>query len=109
MVTTMAIDFDHAVPMYADFLKASYAQFRGEDTLGMSYDVQFFGGRNYLKVIHVDRYGHRSAHSFIVTKATDQFKIGDILKAATWNAPARNFVRGNICDQNYGNVNWAGA
>ena len=35
------------------------------------------------------------------------FKKGDILKAAGWQAPARNAARGNIFDDDY-HVNWTG-
>ena len=37
-----------------------------------------------------------------------KFKKGDILKAAGWNAPARNAARGNILDGGYA-INWTGA
>jgi len=52
-------------------------------------------GKVYLKVI--TRSGSsRSVHSFIVKEDGPKFKRGDILKAASWNAPAKNQARGNI-------------
>jgi hypothetical protein len=36
-------------------------------------------------------------------------KEGDILKCASWKAPALNFIRGNILEGNYGNCRWTGA
>ena len=50
-----------------------------------------------------------SATSFIVAVDDDKrFKKGDILMAASWNAPARNRARGNVIDGGYG-INWTGA
>jgi hypothetical protein len=40
-----------------------------------------------------------SVWGFIVnTKNDKKFKYGDLLKAASWKAPARNFARGNVID-----------
>lgn len=53
--------------------------------------VRFEVGRAYIKIIV-----NSHVHSFIVKKANDKFQYGDILKAAGWAAPAKNFARGNI-------------
>ena len=37
-----------------------------------------------------------------------KFKAGDILKAAGYNAPARNQARGNILEGNFSWVQWTG-
>ena len=67
-------------------------------------------GNKYIKVV-TNRYGHSdtcSVHSFIVKKDDGKFKAGDILKAASWAAPAKNFSRGNVLTGNFGSVRWAG-
>jgi hypothetical protein len=66
--------------------------------------LRYKEGSKYIKVIQGS-----SVHSFIVKEDGPKFKKGDILKAASWNAPATNFARGNILTFNYGSVQWAGA
>lgn len=66
--------------------------------------LTFKEGSKYIKVIQ-----GTSVHSFIVKEDGKKFKKGDILKAASWNAPATNFPRGNILTFNYGTVRWMGA
>lgn len=61
-------------------------------------------GRKYIKVIQ-----SRSVHSFIVKEDGGKFRRGDILKAASWASPAKNFARGNVLEQRYGSVTWPGA
>ena len=63
-------------------------------------------GSKYIKVIRKDN--QTSVHSFIVNTDKDKkFKYGDILKAASWNAPARNFARGNVFGEY--KTRWTGA
>ncbi len=51
-------------------------------------------GSKYIKILTGG-----SVWGFIVnTKNDDKFKYGDLLKAAGWKAPARNFARGNVID-----------
>jgi hypothetical protein len=52
-------------------------------------------GSVYFKVVRQDG-SSRGVHSFIVKEDGPKFKRGDILKAASWNAPAKNQARGNI-------------
>ena len=66
--------------------------------LGMVY------GKKYIKI--VERGG--GVKAFVVGVDNDKkFKKGDILKAAGWNAPARNAARGNILDGGYA-IDWTG-
>ena len=65
------------------------------------------------KLLLVPWFG-RSPHTqnavkcFIVNTTEDKvFDYGDILKPAGWNAPARNYKRGNVLEGNY-LMNWTG-
>ncbi len=102
-----------ALDEYADYLKANYNA-RGYSRPDRQLTVEFDVGNKFIKVI----VGHtgdtqRSSHSFIVLGeykgAKNTFKHGDILKSASWRAPAKNFARGNIMENSYGSISWAGA
>tara|TARA_A100001011_G_C13769306_1_gene618477 strand:- start:70 stop:483 length:414 start_codon:yes stop_codon:yes gene_type:complete len=73
----------------------------------IDYDV----GNKYIKVVKREP-NSASVHSFIVNTHNDKkFKYGDILKAASWKSPARNFPRGNVFTTDYArtNISWCGA
>lgn len=60
-------------------------------------------GSKYIKIIR-----DNSVWGFIVNTENDKkFKVGDILKAAGYNAPARNAARGNILEGGY-RIQWTG-
>jgi|TARA_B100001758_G_C18006831_1_gene400974 hypothetical protein len=62
------------------------------------YGVTFKKGRKFVKIIITDANGsNRSVWGFI-NLTHDKFKIGDVLKAAGWAAPALNHARGNVID-----------
>ena len=64
-------------------------------------------GRKYIKVVSGGP--HRSVHSFIVKQDDGKFRAGDILKAASWATPAKNFARGNVLRGEFNAVRWTGA
>lgn len=60
-------------------------------------------GKKYIKLINGN-----AVWGFVVNTDDDvKFRKGDILKAATWAAPARNAARGNVLDGGY-TVDWTG-
>jgi hypothetical protein len=94
-------ELDLAMNEYAEHLCSTY----GSDP--ENYRVEFDAGSKYIKVISVCR-NSRSSHSFIVVKPDAKFKFGDILKAASWKAPAKNFARGNVLEGTFKGIRWCG-
>lgn len=68
-------------------------------------EIGYSIGSKYIKI--TNRNGG-SVWGFIVNTDSDKkFRKGDILKAAGFNAPARNAARGNILDGGYC-IQWTG-
>ena len=64
--------------------------------------------RRYWKITS-GRQSQRSDSGFIVKAGDKKFREGDMLKAAGWAAPARNFARGNVLDgRGVNEVRWTG-
>ena len=108
---------------YLDHIRADYMSWQKRDRFAdpttlairkqMAEDfcanISFEVGRNYIKVCTGRKGEGRSVHSFVCLRDTGKFKKGDILKAAGWSAPAKNFSRGNVMAGNFGTISWAGA
>lgn len=71
---------------------------------GLSYKV----GLKYIKIIN-NHTGMSTVHSFVVNDLTNKFPLGSILKAASWKAPAMNFIRGCVLKEIYSGIRWTGA
>ena len=66
--------------------------------------ITFKEGNKYIKIFSEGG----SVWGFVVnTDKDNKFRKGDILKAAGYNAPARNQARGNILDGGYA-IKWTG-
>ena len=88
-----------------------YAKFMVPDTdtkkkMNAAYadnsDIRY--GKKYIKIVE----NGGGVKAFVVGVDNDKkFKKGDILLPAGFNAPARNFARGNILDGGYG-IAWTG-
>jgi hypothetical protein len=105
-----------AINAYITKIQASYAAYyarcvadRDVDQAFADSQIKLFNesfrvdfGQSYAKIIK-----DGSVYGFIVLKA-GQFKVGDVLKAASWKAPAKNFARGNVFT-GVSNVQWTGA
>ena len=67
--------------------------------------IKFKVGNKYIKVFSEGS----SVWGFVVNTDNDKkFKKGDLLKAAGYSAPTRNFARGNILEGGYRST-WTGA
>lgn len=91
-----------------------YAAWKSRGEYGKDTDYEDFlrslsidEGRKYAKVVS-NNLGQTTVWGFIVKKDDKKFRAGDILKAASWAAPARNKARGNILDGDFSWVRWTG-
>tara|TARA_A100001011_G_C14183129_1_gene787791 strand:- start:685 stop:996 length:312 start_codon:yes stop_codon:yes gene_type:complete len=92
------------VSNYIDVIKNDYLH--SVNTTEYTYKTFHYAvGRKYIKVM-----SGSSAHSFVVNVVDDdQFRYGDILKAASFDTPARNTARGNVFEpESYKNTPWTG-
>ena len=95
---------------YLNVIKADYASFRqrmqfsadANSIENFNNKLRLDEGKSYIKVVK-----DGSVHSFIVKQDTGKFKAGDVLKAASWKAPAKNFPRGNIITGDLSNISWS--
>ena len=96
-----------------DDIKASYAELKnwstGDPNIRSSMIAKFNEGLNfkvgqkYIKII-----SGGSVWGFVVNTENDsKFKMGDILKPASWASPTRNAARGNIVNGDY-KISWTG-
>jgi hypothetical protein len=107
---TTELSLEQALNKYLEAIKADYRSWGKIDKMDDQEKMESVAGKmatefdaglhieegsKYLKVITKSG-SSRSVHSFIVKEDGPKFKCGDILKAAGWNAPAKNKARGNI-------------
>ena len=95
MKDAMIFDYQGFMPPKDDVRRKMFDEY--VTTLTETY------GSKYIKVI-----SKGSVSAFIVNTENDKkFRYGDILKPASWKAPARNAARGNVLEGNY-DINWTG-
>ena len=88
-----------------DLIVADYAKFLKElDYSEDKFGVEFDEGKKYVKIVTISGGGSRSVYCFV------EKENGNIWRAASWKAPARNFVRGNVFDQKsyIDRIRWTG-
>ena len=59
-------------------------------------------GQKFIKITNGN-----GVKAFVVKADDGKFKMGDILKPASWRAPAKNSARGNVLEGNYA-IQWTG-
>lgn len=101
---------NEALDGYVKHLQNNYDTIASGQFVRFTYEI----GRKYVHVI-MNHYHHfdgrptqRSSHSWVMLADDKKFKFGDILKSASWRAPARNFARGNVLEGNFTHIKWAG-
>lgn len=98
----------HLNTQYKNYLLKSKLSQEQIENLIKNHDFSFVEGKTYTKILS-NSYRNKSAYCFIVNEDNQKFKKGDILKAASWNAPAKNKARGNIYNPaSYNHFDWAG-
>ena len=89
-----------SINQYEHLKDMTYSSFKEEYLSACEFKI----GRNYVKLIH-----NSSVVGFIVISEKDKkFQYGDLLKAASWKAPARNFPRGNVFTNIPKVIQWTG-
>lgn len=118
--------FQDAAKVYLDHCKADYlswqtgsepkhpGDFSAPSDYGHTWTLDT-KGQKFQRVIHKARGGQKSSHSFLVLQSHTTskglvLKRGDVLKCASWKAPALNFIRANIFqpDTFKNHIRWTG-
>ena len=87
---------------------AHYSNIKNEMEEDYCNGLEVSEGSRYWKITS-GRRNQRSVSGFIVKAGDKKFREGDMLKAAGWAAPARNFARGNVLDgRGVNEVRWTG-
>ena len=90
-----------------DYSKGNFTH-RSSDDFRAKFIVNV--GKKYIKIGRKSDYNGKMGQvwGFVVNTDDDKkFKRGDVLKAAGYNAPARNAPRGNVLEGGF-NINWTG-
>ena len=90
-----------------DYSKGGYTHRTSDD---FRNDFMVKVGQKYIKIGRKSDYNGKMGQVWCFVVNTDddaKFKRGDILKAAGFNAPARNAPRGNVLDGGFP-IQWTG-
>lgn len=99
---------NEAINVLIEAIKDSYAnsgaitEVRKKMIEEFNQKVRVTEGKKYIKIV-----AGNSVWGFIMKDDEGKFRKGDILKAASWAAPAKNSARGNIIDGGY-EIYWTG-
>ena len=98
--------FPKMIEDYARFMDPNESEVTAKMNVKYAASLKLKTGSKYIKVFSE---GHGVKMFIVREDGTKGFKRGDILKPAGWNAPATNFARGNLVEDNLDGVTWTGA
>jgi hypothetical protein len=94
---------------YENLLNAIREDFNRNEYKYFKRDWIVIPGRKYAKIVSTEDGKHCSVWGFVQIANDNKFKAGDILKPAGWAGPARNFARGNVISEQFGDIRYTGA
>jgi hypothetical protein len=101
MIIDMITEVEAFLPRLQEQVKQNYlswgknSEFHQKNVPQLS--IQY--GKKYAKIV-TDNHGQKSVFGFI------DLANGNLMKAAGWNAPAKNFARGHITDADISYIRW---
>jgi hypothetical protein len=98
-------DFDEALNLLVENIHQDYIEYRTSPPLRPT-PITIKSGRKFIKIIRDTSVWGFVAKSDGMHKGVPM-KMGDVLKAASYNAPAKH-TRGNIFDDNQDYFSWTG-
>ena len=104
---TNGLDFDDAMTNLLNKIQENYDKWGSRSGIDKKMDLSLKKGRKFIKVVH-----DNSVWGFVALVDGEHkgapMKRGDILKAATWRAPAKH-SRGSIFDaEMHKSFSWTG-
>ena len=110
-VNKIAKNIDEGIKYMIDAMVEDYGGFNRHNKIDEVRDNMFNEYKNSFKITNGQKYikvtNDGSVKAFIVKSDNGKFKSGDILKPASWKAPAMNSARGNVLYGNY-SIQWTG-
>ena len=110
-VNKIAKNIDEGIKYMIDAMVEDYGGFNRHNKIDEVRDNMFNEYKNSFKITNGLKYikvtNDGSVKAFIVKSDNGKFKSGDILKPASWKAPAMNSARGNVLSGNY-SIQWTG-
>jgi len=110
-------DLNQKAKEVIEFMSYDYSNFRKSSSSEIQPLFFLEEGRNYIKIFEKPVSGGLRVCGFIVktppkgldNKTKEPFQVGDLLMAASWSAPAKNFARGNVFNDGWKTcVRWTG-
>lgn len=105
-MTNMAAELQTGIDQYLAACEADYIRTSRHPHRRIRFILD--PGRKFIRIWRqFDGESHRSCHAFVV-RMHPKFRSGDLLKPATWKAPAMNAARGNVLEPSSYRAQWTG-